>query len=243
MKRILFLYVIVLFLSIEGIAQKKVAKVSVAHLFFKNISVGYEYKLTDIVTLNIVAGGYVPHKTTFILDQIAHYMGAESVQGNTFGGSIAPEIRVYTWRKAPKGFYFNLVTRCEAHFFNLEAEIYDKQYLHNFIYQSPIFYYKANATLGFGYQWVINRKYVIDWTIIGLGYGIHHYAGYVDTDNPKFNTEEGLLECQEDLTNSKMIYKNARLEKEGSNVKFKNMNVLPAIHSGFSIGILIKEKK
>jgi len=243
MKQFILFSILSFSLLFKAFPQNKVAKVSVGHLAFKNVSVGYEYKLNNIFTLNVVAGGYIPHSTGFILNGIAQYMGVESIQGKTFGGNISPEIRVYTWRKAPKGFYFTFVAKYEAHFFNVEAEIYDANVRHDFTYESPMFYHKTNGTFGIGYQWVLNRKFTIDWTIIGIGYGIHMYSGIVETDNPRFNSEQGVLECQEELIESKPFFKNSSLIMDGNDVKFSNINFIPALHSELTIGILIKEKR
>jgi hypothetical protein len=154
-------------------------KVNLSSLFLKTYSMQYERVLSRTVSVAL-SGGYTPETNLPYTDQIIKWSGAtepeeikliETVRVTNL--TITPEIRFYTGKKRyGSGFYTSIFYRYGQHSFNnalidFEGESGEQGTL-------DCFGDATSHTGGFtiGAQWSLGKHVCLEWSIIGLHFGI-----------------------------------------------------------------------
>ncbi len=157
----------------------------------------------------------------------------------TGGGSnrfvLTPEVRFYASKQALKGFYLGLYPRY-SHF----NSSFDYTFLENGTTTPDVGGANASFNLfgvggNMGVQWLIADHFVIDWTILGLGYMRGRVSADLtssDFDDTDFqDLEDALFQVQDAGLMRKVSF-----EQNGQTVSYKGPFSIPSLRTGLLIG-------
>jgi len=195
-------------------AQENVVRLNVVPLFYKNIGVSYEHVLSDILSINGSLNLQLPlefeegYRGEIIEDLNEEWEQGEFRDGVEWRGfDLTPELRIYTGREAPTGFFFSVLLRYSNYNMSLPYHYIDDNVL-SFEFEGDRFVIQnvevdvdtdiniqgLTAGIGIGGQWIVGNGITLG-ADLALGWGFGWGDGEMEIltesiDIPNFDQED-----------------------------------------------------
>lgn len=190
----LSLLIAILGIAVSSQAQNGIVKLGLSNAFVKTINLEYEYLLNDQSSVMGEFGYQLPiavPQTIFNrIEDLGTNNNLKFGSGEYGGAYVAAEYRYYVSGNAPQGFYVAPYVKFGNRNFTL-----DGSYSNNTLNIDSV---SAGAELGIftasfgaqaGYQFIIQDKFTLNLSIIGLGIGFNRVKGtFTADDNGVFDS-------------------------------------------------------
>lgn len=242
----LLLFALLLTASTFTIAQNQVVKLGITNLGTAALNPEYEYILNDNSSIQAELFVKIPRKVggrltgLFEGNKTDNNIIISSSSANYFGFSLA--YRYYTGGAAPKGFFVSPFLKYGSFRYAMEATFDD---IGGSNFDVPA---SGNATFNMtslgadlGYQWIINDKMTVNWSFIGVGFGIVRAKGVFQTELTS-EFDEWKMDVEDFLESIPLgLEKRLPIQIDVPNEQMSTSGTvpLPVFRSSLSIGYII----
>lgn len=214
MKKIFLVFSIII-LSVPVFSQDNSVEFGFFGLINRNIYVSYERKLTDYASAGIGFGYIIPGKLPHVNAAIGILSNVETegyfedaLKNLKFSAfSITPELHYYFGKSGCKGLYIGPYARYADYFYHSQYTA-DVDYTNSsglsltkneVVFTLTGNYQTFGAGIVFGYKWLIQDKFIIDWCIAGPG--LLYATAKANVVAPDFPPEEPIKDFVENELN------------------------------------------
>jgi len=166
----------------------------------------------------------------FVIEDIAPEIKTDN-EISIKGFGIAPEYRIYTSKKALKGFYLAPYIQYKNFSTKFDGEVDG--------YYGTLKTTYNNVGIGFqlGAQWLIKQRVSIDWYFLGLGANRSNIKMRLTSNDPNIDFREYEKDAEEILRDIPFLEDKVESSSGSNYGEVKAGLILPALRGGLSLGI------
>ncbi len=232
-----------LFFSQNTQAQQHVVKLNLTGLVFQNIGLGYEFAFSEKAS-GALMFKYLPERNlpftnlfTGTYEGVDYESPFETMRFSGFG--FLPEFRFYPMEQhtAPAGLYLGMFLKYSSYKVtsSVTGEFTDPQ--GNSVIETVDLvgeFKPLGGGIEIGYQWLINDRISIDWTFIGLGFGVARASITLSNDNVVTSDIE---EVANDVSTNTEYIGAPILDVGDQSVTLSVVTGWPSVRGGITFGV------